>query len=58
MKNQFKTETGEKDARTETGDVVTVHLAWRVTYSLWRVATDNPTRMDQFSPQKPQFHQP
>jgi len=48
----------EKTQEREIGDVVTVQLTWRVTYSLWRVVTDNPTGMDQFSPQKPQFHQP
>jgi len=48
----------KKTQEHETGDVVTVQLARRVTYSPWRVATDNPTGMDQFSPQKPQFHQP
>jgi len=42
----------------EIEDGVTVQLARRVTYSLWRVATDNPMGIDQFSPKKPEFYQP
>jgi len=57
-KGSSKEKRVKKMQERETGDAVTVQLARRVTYSLWRVATDNPTGMDQFSPQKPQFHQP
>jgi len=57
-KAKSKQKRVKKMQERETGDAVTVHLARRVTYSLWRVAIANPTGMDQFSPQKPQFHQP
>jgi len=48
----------KKMQEREIEDVVTMQLARRVMCSLWRVATDNPTGMVQFSPQNPQFHQP